>query len=192
MRNLIILLSIFFFTLSSFGQDTNLTEEQVYFIENSDRVDTVEAYVTYVGGEEEPMVVIYGDDVRVLFTLEQTQKINNQYRMVELLEEVISKYGLESDIDVGIINSMEEEIYLLRDQLKISESRIENKDMIISSLEKTIAKMEEQNRVNEEINKNLEEQRDNWEKEAKKQKRQKIFVAIGGGILVVLVLIASL
>ena len=192
MRNLILILSIFFFTLNSFGQDTNLTEEQVYFIENSDRVDTIEAYVTYVGNDEEPMVVIYGDDVRVLFTLEQTQKINNQYRMVELLEEVISKYGLESDIDVGIINSMESEIYLLRDQLKISESRIENKDMIISSLEKTIVKMEEQNSINDEINRNLEEQRDNWEKEAKKQKRQKIFVAIGGGILTILMLVGSL
>ena len=192
MKKLIVIISILFTSILGLSQDTNLTKEQLNYIDHSSKIDTVEAYITYVGNDDEPLVVIYGDEVRVLFTLEQVQKINNQYRMVELLENVIDKYGLETDIDVGVINSMEEEIFLLNEKLKIVESRIENKDMVIKSLEETIRLMEEKDANNALIHENLEEQSERWEKEAKKQKRQKIFVAIGGGLLLILVVVASI
>lgn len=168
------------------------SSEKYYFIEKADKIDTVESIIVYVGGLEEPSIVMYGDQVRVLFTFEQVQKMNNKYRMVELLEEVIKKYGIESNIDVGIVNSLENEIYLLQGKVEILNGRIEGKDITIAKLELVIATLEKKSVVSDEASKKADAIIAKKDKEIKKLKKHKVFIAIGSGILIVLIVLAAI
>lgn len=150
--------------------------------------DTVKAIVLYLdenlsGGE----VVIFNNEVRFIFTYEEVQKINSTYRLVEIMNDVIEKYGTENDFSINIIDGLNNEISIMDDKLQIKDGRLANQDELIRELTDIITLHEDKDSLNVELLSNRCDQIKNLKKENKKLK---IFGKIGAvvGIAVIVVL----
>ena len=198
MKSLIVLLfSLFSFVAISQEDSTSVTKdtvttEQQYYIQKADKIDTVSVTFIHIGDTTEPTVILYNDRVRVLFTVEQVQDINNNYRMIELMEEVIAKYGIEDSVDIGIVSSLEKEIYVLNDKVDILNGRILDKDNTISKLETALEKLEEKDSKSDEVISGKDSEIEVLEKEVRKQKIQKKAISIGALAIIVLIVLLAI
>jgi hypothetical protein len=161
-------------------------------VDGAHRSDTVQAFVLYLdsnntsGGE----VIMFKDEVRFMFTYEEVQKINSTYRLVEIMNEVIEKYGTEKDFSINIIAGLNEEITLMDDKLKIKDGKLANCDKLNKKLESIIKTHEEKDIKNEELLSNNKDQIKNLKKDNKKLKF--ISKLTGGSTIVLIVVLVIL
>ena len=104
------------------------------------------------------------------FTKSDMQNINNTYRIVELMEKVIEKYGLENSSYIQIIDNLENKLVEYENKIEVLEGKSGDKDQEISQLYKIIEKYKESEAKQGEIDANKDKQISNLEKENKKLK----------------------
>lgn len=171
----------------------NLTKQQKKFVKNAKKVMEKKTYhLTLEQDGIEVEVVIFDDKARVLMSMEDIQKINNTYRMTEILEELVDKYNIENELNLTIIQSLTNEVVLLNEKITLLNDELQNKDQIISTLEATVAELRESNDILTEVNGLQAETIKTQKKEIRKQKNQKTIIAIGGGIIITLLLLSGI
>lgn len=155
------------------------------------KTDTVKAQILYLDDLEDNTgdVIIYGNEVKFLFTIEQVQKINNNYRLLELMEDVIEKYGIEKDFSIDIVSSLNSEISILNEKIEIKDGQLADRGTMIQSLNKTIKDYEMKDKITEQLLNNNEKQISNLKKENKKLKTFNKIVS-GAGVVLAIIVIA--
>ena len=180
-----ILISLF--SIISYSQT-----DSTYWLEKASKIDTTESYILYFNEEITPQVVLFDSKVRILFTMEELAKTNEKLQMIPIMEEVIKKYGIETEIEVGVISSLENQIYVLKEQVGDKEGRIKDLNSKLEQSLKLVEKLEEEVSKRDEIKDEYNIQIKSLEKDLKKQKIKTIAVAIGEGAVIVLLLIVLL
>lgn len=164
-----------------------------YYLEKATKIDTTTTQILYFNNDSVPQMVVFDSNiVRVLFTMEELASMNEKLQMIPLLEEVIEKYGAETEVEVGVISSMENEIYVLKQTINDKEGRIEDLNSKVDQMTILIKELREEVSKNEEINEEYELQIKSLEKSLRKQKLKTVMVAVGEGVVIVLLLVASL
>jgi len=182
-----ILISIF--SIIGFSQ----SDSTEYFLEKASKIDTTESYIIYFNGDTvSPQVVVFDSTVRILFTMEELAKMNEKLQMIPIMEEVIKKYGAETNVEVGVISSLENEIYLLKGQVRDKEGRISDLNSKLNQSLKMIKKLQEEVSKSGEVNEEYEIQIKSLQKDLRKQKIKTIAVAVGEGVVIVLLLVVLL
>jgi predicted unusual protein kinase regulating ubiquinone biosynthesis (AarF/ABC1/UbiB family) len=184
----IILLS-FISIFSHANNDTTKIDTTTYFLNKATNVDSISSYYLSFGGQVDPYIVIFENKVRILFTLEEVKKINENYQLNSLMSNVIEKYGKESDIEIGVINSLKDQVYILEQKIKDREGRLEDKDKENEEMGNIIKILQEKVDNNEEIKEELTEENEGLKDDLRKQKIKTIAVAIGEGLVILLLLI---
>tara|TARA_R110000772_G_scaffold2410_1_gene8332 strand:- start:48634 stop:49407 length:774 start_codon:yes stop_codon:yes gene_type:complete len=157
---------------------TNMVEEKAYFLlleEDGIEVD----------------IVMSGDITRIMMSVEDIEKINNKYRMAEILEELVQKYNIENELNLTIVESLTNEVILLNEKVLLLNDELKNKDQIISTLEGVITELKESNSILTDVNVKQADVIKLKDKEIRRQKRQKTFIAIGSGVVITLLLLLA-
>ena len=166
-----------------------LTEDQFNVLNNSDSVYIKESlFVNIEGDGVSATVLIQGSEAMVLMSMDDVLKVNQTYRLVDLLEEVIEKYNVENEFNFSIISSLNQEITMLSQRVEILNNSVANKDVIIFNLEKTIEELRKANNKYGELNQTLEEEVEFQKSEVKRFKEQRNWVA-GGSLATIIVII---
>ena len=186
MRYLLILL----FSLMNFISISQDSTSQ-YYLEKATKIDTTQTQLLYFNNESPQMVVI-DSSVYVLFTMNELAKMNEKLQMIPIMEEVIEKYGAETEVDVGVISSLENEIYLLKKQVSDKEGRIIDLNSKLDKFSELVENLQMEASKNDEVNKEYETQIKSLKKDLRKQKVKTIVVAIGEGAIIVILLIVLL
>jgi len=141
--------------------------------------------------------------IGVLFSVEQAQKIDNDYEMYTLMDSIIRQYGLNDSITIGIINeqgkkiaTLEVKVDNLEEMINDKESMIGNRDEVINELMDKVELQNRQIKLFKEKENSYEEEKKALEKEVRRQKRQKIlgFIATTAttvGIVILSVLLSK-
>lgn len=159
-------------------------------ISQVDSTITSQAEFVYIDGLVEPSMVILNDTTFFIFTNSQVQVVNNNNKMMELMESLITKYDVEGAVSVQVLANLESQIKIMDENILVLNGLIVSKDSVIASLENKIGKMEDKNENTDGIIDNLNEQNSNLEKENKKLKLRSKLTMIGSGVIIVLILIA--
>lgn len=191
----------------AFTQDSTATDTTRIFVEN-DSIDLVldsdkerlvkEAEVVYI--KESLILDIDGDkigdaiiteDNELFFTFIKAdmQKINDTYRIVALMEQVIEKYGLENSSYIEIIDNLENKLVEYEGKIEVLEGKNMDKDEEVSQLYEIIDRYKEAEAKQDEIDANNKEQISNLEKENKKLKLFSKGGAIGTIGFIVMIII---
>jgi predicted RNase H-like nuclease (RuvC/YqgF family) len=164
----------------------------IYAQPDTVKIDTVQAEIIYMGDTLNPTIINFEGQSRVLFTIDEVKDINKTYRLVEILEEVVEKYGIENDFDVGLINSLENEITILERKIEVKNNRLSNQENTIMELANTIENIKKQNSKKDEIISNKDSEIDNLKDDLRKQKIKTIAVTIVSGIVIAGMVILSI
>jgi chromosome segregation ATPase len=183
-----ILLSII--TLIGFSNTDSTNVE--YYLEKASKIDTSNTQLLYFNDSLPQMMVFDSNKVRVLFTMEELASMNEKLQMIPLLEEVIEKYGAETEIEVGVISSMENEIYVLKQTVEDKNGRIKDLNSKVDQMVILIQELREEVEKNDEIKEEYKTQIKSLEEDLRKQKIKTAAVAIGEGVVIVLLLLVLL
>jgi len=173
-------------------ENDNLTDQQKRFVEKATNVIKKETYHLVL--EEDGIevdVIIFGDKTRVLMSMDDIQKINNKYRMTEILEDLVNKYNIENELNLTIVESLTNEVILLNEKVSLLNDELKNKDKIISKLEEIIEELKGSNEILSEINGLQADEIKSQRKEIKKQKTQKTIIAAGSAVVILLLLLSG-
>ena len=128
---------------------------------------------------------------RIMLSVDDIEKINNKYRMAEILEELVQKYNIENELNLTIVESLTNEVILLNEKVLLLNDELKNKDKIILTLEGVIVELKESNQILLDVNGKQATVIKEKDKEIRRQKRQKAFIAIGSGAVIVLLLLLA-
>ena len=171
----------------------SFTNKQLNILNRTESRDTVQAVVAYVSTDElSPSFIFYDDKVRVVFTLEQAQKIKNTFRLYELAKDALEEYGIRENIEIGFVEKLENEILFLGTRIDDLEQQVKEKNQTINGLIEAESKYLEAIEKGEQESELKDDQIKDLKKELKIAKRKLRWVVIGSGIIVTLIVIASL
>jgi uncharacterized protein (DUF3084 family) len=194
MKNFITILLLVLASFVSYGQDSTEVQPPV--------VDTVQADSNYVSVKLDSLypqpLVVDGEVIGVLFTVEQAQQIDNDYELFSLMDSIITQYGVNDSITVGVINaqgkkiaSLEMQVENLNKTIANNEEMLSNRDVVIGELKDKIYLQEAQIKLYQQKETSFENEIADLKKEVKKQKRQKIFGFIGTGTMTIGIIVLS-
>lgn len=170
----------------------NLTQDQFDVLNNTNSIHKREVYFLEIGGDSIVSdVIIYGNETKILITMDDILKINQTYRLVDILEKLVDKYSIENEFNFTIVSSLNQEISMLSQKVTILNNSISNKDRIISNLESTIEELKVSNSKCEDINQTLGEEVEFQKDQVKKYKGQRNWVAAGSGIILILIVLLA-
>jgi len=131
-----------------------------------------------------------GEIIGVIFTLEQARKIDNDYELFYLMDSIVSQYGINDSITIGIMNAQGEKIKNLEMQIENCDTLLNNRGHVINELKNKLSIYDDEINVMKKKEKSYIEETKALKKEVKKQKRQKIIgYIVSGGIIVLVILI---
>ena len=128
---------------------------------------------------------------RIMLSVEDMELINNKYRMAEILEELVQKYNIENELNLTIVESLTNEVILLNEKVLLLNDELANKDKIITTLDGIIVELKESNSILLEVNSKQADVIKGKDKEIRRQKRQKAFIAGGSGAIILLLLLLA-
>ncbi|CAG7580279.1 MAG: hypothetical protein SLAVMIC_00336 [uncultured marine phage] len=141
---------------------------------------------------EYPKYIFTETDTFVVFTMEQAQKIDNDYELLVMLEDLADHQEIGDSAFIKVINDQEQQIALLKVEVEALKDVGDDKDTVISKLNDQIElyKSNEEKYEQELVNKDkIIEEKD---KQIKKHKRQKLFGGIGGGAAIITLVVLLL
>lgn len=178
MKRFMIMIFVFMISISGYTQDD--TTEVVDNTTITEVVlDTIFPQPYYVNGEM----------IGVLFTIEQARKIDNDYELFYLMDSIISEYGINDSLTIGIMNAQGEKIKNLEMQVSNCDSLLNNRGSLIRELKTKLTLYDEEIKIMKEKEESYIEETKALKKEVKKQKRQKIIGYIVSGVIIVLVIL---
>lgn len=194
MKKFITILLLTLASFISYGQDSIDVQPPV--------VDTVKEDYNYVSVKLDSLypqpLVVDVEVIGVLFTVEQAQKIDNDYELFSVMDSIITQYGVNDSITIGVINaqgkkisSLELQVENLRTTIKNNEEMLANRDVVIGELKDKIDLQEAQIKLYQQKETSFENEIADFKKEVKKQKRQKIFGFIGTGTMTIGIIVLS-
>lgn len=187
MKRFITLLLLMTVALISYSQDSTKVINNNDSIIGTCIIDTIYPQLLKVDGKV----------IGVLFTIEQAQKIDNDYEMYSLMDSIVKEYGLNDSITVGIIDAQGKKITSLELQVDNMKTMLKNKDAMLDNRDTTITEFKRKiDLYNAEIvlrnerEYSYKEEVNALKKEVKKQKRQKVigFITTGLGVAGVIIL----
>ena len=134
-------------------------------------------------------VMFLGEETKVLMTIDDMNKINNNYLLVDILEELVSRYNIEGDLSLSVVDALTGEILLLNDRIAILKGDLDNKDVIIETLTNVVSELRKSNIILEEVHSEQSDIIDIQSNQIKKHKKDKLLIAGGSGILIILFII---
>ena len=170
MKSLLLTLLIFISTLTYSQDSVNIVLTDVY-----------------------PQTLIIDNMVKgVIFTVEQAQKIDNDYDLFNVMDSIVSEYGISDSITIAIIDSQGKQITNLKTQLKNSDSLLLNRNFVIKELNDKI----ELDRVEIDLLHQKEESyiKENKElrKALRKERIKKVVAYVTSGVAIVGIVILSI
>ncbi len=148
---------------------------------------TLEAQVK----QEYPQSYIKDGKTYVVFTLEQAQKIDNDYDLLYLLRQSKAQYETLDSANIIVINNLGIQIAELKLKINTLNGVIQNREAQILNLKSQITKYEDDKILADKQSKAKDIIISNNGKQIKKLKRQKFlgFTVGGGGLVSVIVLL---
>lgn len=194
MKNFITVLLLVLASFVSYSQDSTVVQLPV----DTNLVQLDSNYVTVQLDSLYPQpLVVDGKVIGVLFTVEQAQKIDNDYELFSLMDSIITQYGVNDSITVGVINvqgkkiaSLELQVENYKKMLEDKENMLTNRDLVIKELKQKVDMQEAQIKLYQEKEVSFENEISDLKKEVRRQKRQKIigFVTTGIGATGIIIL----
>lgn len=194
MKNFITVLLLVLASFVSYSQDSTVVQPSV----DTNSVQLDSNYVTVQLDSLYPQpLVVDGKVIGVLFTVEQAQKIDNDYELFSLMDSIITQYGVNDSITVGVINaqgkkiaSLELQVENYKKMLDDKENMLTNRDLVIKELKQKVDMQEAQIKLYQEKEVSFENEISDLKKEVRRQKRQKIigFVTTGLGATGIIIL----
>jgi len=139
-----------------------------------------------------------GEVLGIVFTIEQAQKIDNDYELFSLMDSIIKQHGLTDSITIGVIDAQNKKITQLELQIEnyeellmSSKDMLSNRNSVIDELNSKVKIMQEQIELYKEIDVSHTNEKKLLMKEIRKHKAQKIIGFITTGLLAVGVVIVS-
>lgn len=180
------------------SENENFTPMQKSLIDKASSMESKSVYflVLEEDGVEVDIVMDTNSDgsqglTRIMMSVDDIEKINNKYRMAEILEELVKKYNIENDLNLTIVESLTNEVILLNEKVLLLNDELRNKDQIIITLQRVIVELEESNNILSAVNGKQAEVIKAKDKEIKRQKRQKVFIAGGAGVVIMFILLIA-
>ena len=140
-----------------------------------------------------------GKVIGVLFTVEQAQKIDNDYELFTLMDSVIKEYGLTDKVTIGVMDALNNKIVVLEltidnlnKMLLEKDSIISNRNEVIEAMKKKIDLSEKEIDTYKEKELSHESEKKELKKEIRKQKIQKVVGFVASGIVTVGIVILTL
>lgn len=138
-----------------------------------------------------PKYITDGDTLRVVFTIEQAQKIDNDLELLSMYKNASVNYDSVSNAYILVIDNMNNQIATLKLALNTSEVINENNTSLIRNLKGQITNYEQDLILAKQQSDNKDIIITNQKKEIKKQKTQKIIgfisaVGIAVGLIILL------
>lgn len=175
------------------NENPNFTPVQKNLIKNATRMEEKKVYFLLLEQDGvEVDIVMDGDKTRIMMSVDDIERINNKYRMAEILEELVKKYNIENELNLTIVESLTNEVVLLNERVSLLNGELRNKDEIITTLQNVIVELEASNSILSQINSKQATVIRDKDKEIRRQKRQKAFIASGAGVAIALLLLIAL
>lgn len=130
--------------------------------------------------------------VGVIISLEQAQKIDNDYEVFTQMEKLIKEYNLSDSITISIVNVQNEKIALLEAKIDNNKHIITEKDSLITNLNKTIDTYIRDIMLYKELDTVNKNEIKTLKDENRKNRRQKIAAFVTSGILAVAIIVVSI
>lgn len=132
-----------------------------------------------------------GDTLGVVFTVEQTQVIDNKLELLSLFEDLQTKYNSVDTYYIEVINKNNEKILL--QEIKINELILKSEEMdkLIVNLREQISKLEESSDICDLKLENKDKQIELLEEDLRKEKFKKWLSVAGNvaiGILTIIII----
>lgn len=170
--------------------DFKPTVPQQNLIDKAVKVEQRFIHIVYLdSGGIEVEVAFIGEETLMLISLEDVEKLNNTLRLIEIMEELIDKYSIETGINLTLVDSLNSEIVLLNERVVILNGELDNRNNIIETLNEVVSELRSANLA---LNNAVGEQTSLLkmkDKEIKKQKTQKWAIAGGSVAAIVLLLL---
>ncbi len=197
MKRFITILLLILASFISYGQEDSTNVEVREEINDSIQEDS--SYVSVKIDSLYPQPILVGDSViGVLFTVEQARQIDNDYELFSLMDSIISQYGVNDSITIGIIDAQGKKISSLQLQVDNYEKMLNDKEIMLDNRDDVIAELRTKVKFQEgqlELRKEKEEsykgQIKDLKKDVRRQKIQKIVGYIATGVLAVGIVILS-
>ena len=141
---------------------------------------------------EYPKFIYTETDTFVVFTMEQAQKIDNDYELLVMLQDLSDTQELGDSAYIRVINDQEQQIALLKVEVDALKDVGEDKDTEIDKLKGQITLYKDNESKYEQELANKDKIIEEKDKQIKKHKRQKLWGGIGGGAAIVGLLILFL
>lgn len=141
--------------------------------------------------QEYPQSYIKDGKTYVVFTLEQAQKIDNDYDLLVLLKQSKAQYEKLDTANIIVINNLGAQVAELKLKINTLDGLLKDRDMQINNLKDQINKYEKDQLLANEQSMKKDSIISNNTKQIRKLKRQKFlgFTVGGGGLVSVIVLL---
>lgn len=126
-----------------------------------------------------------GDTIGMIITIEQAQKIDNDYELLKMYEDLAFSYDQGDTVYLSVISKLEDQVSLMEVNIKTLKSVNGDKDLVISKLNEQISLYKDNESKLEKELENKDLIIDEKDNQIRKHKLQKFWGSVGSGIAII-------